>query len=189
MNGVTWRVGDGQVFEIRASELGRNKLPNKMSILIGVGTTKARLRISTQCAVDLSVGDIFGVLEVVGYSTSRDTCSASSYRTLAAVQPVTAGTASAGSSGTGAAAVAAIAVGAVIVVVLVVGVYRVSNAPTGAAMMDKSTVSSESGARPADLAWDLSETHEPNSLRVGRLEKRDTQDMENAAIPRRSGRT
>lgn len=187
--GVAWYVRDGQVFEVRASDLGRNKLPNKLNILIGTGPTKAQLRISTNCRYDLSVGDVFGVLEVVGYATNRDTCSASSYRTLAAVQPLAAGTASSGSSGSGAAAVAAIAVGAVIVVVLVIGVYRVSNGPTGSVMMDKvsSMASSEHGARPADLAWDMSETREPNSLRAGRLAKRDTQDMESAS--RRSARS
>jgi hypothetical protein len=172
-----YMVQDGQTFEVKASDLGRNRLPVKLSMLIGTGADRARLRISLKCNVDLSVGNIFGVLELVGYTTSADACAVASYRDVPTVGASTgiAATASAGTTGGSAAAIAAICMGVLIVAVLVVGIFRADHSPQ-VIMLDKSASSMTSDMQvvnPDDLQWD--EAREPSRRLAG---KRNTHDVE-----------
>jgi len=112
-------LSDGDVFRIHTSDHGINKLPGALSFLIGKGQTKSRIKFQVNCKRDIRVGDVFGVLEVVGFSTSRDSCETEQIASLGSTSADTSSSSGSSSSGGASAGlIAGIVVAALAVVVV-----------------------------------------------------------------------
>ena len=145
----TWNLRDGDVFRVSASVSGVNKIPNQLSFLVGTGNSKARIRFQTNCRRELTIGDIFGVLKIVGFTTSSDSCET---ETISENIVAMAGSVSTTGSSLGASSIAGIVVGSMLVVVVVVGVFRVSTMRHEHATM--LTLESSEPSTASSLNWD-----------------------------------
>lgn len=154
---LRWRryLNDGDTIKISAASNGLAKLPNQLSFLVGSGTNKARIRFQTNCFRDLAIGDVFGVLTVVGFSTSADSCETEEVSQSSSVGESSSETASLSTTTT-----AGIVVGSLLIVASVVGIYSTAVKPLskrreqGVLIVGTETSGSDSHTHKQDLDWD-----------------------------------
>ena len=169
----TWNLRDGDVFRIDATASGVTKIPNQLSFLVGTGDSKARIRFQTNCKRELTIGDIFGVLKIVGFTTSHHSCETEAISSnIAAAAAV-----STHGSSIGASSIAGIVVGSMLVVVVVVGVFRASTMHTERATMLTIETSEPSTASRSDLHWDNA-VHDSSKLG----QRSNTKNMEEGSV-------